>query len=1447
MLAREAAGLPAQPPPKHLFANDQGSYDLPWGTYNPSDLLYGAKDTGKYVPIFGGMVPAETTDQDLNTFLEYASIPADWESDLLASLILTVTGQTGWDWSKAWDVTHNAAVSDQVSPGQAIFAPIFGGKNAIQDRAKLNGSALYNFATGLTDAANTIFLDPLVVGGKAVKAGKLVAATRPLVAERPAEKVAQKLLGAGFSGSTKTEKVDTYLGTKSWTALKDFVNSHDVNEIAALMPNNEYADQIAAAMKMAKDDKEMDYVGRIALGDPEAMKRLTDSHEALASSIDYLNHQMALNLSGAASNPSNPAFRAQIKRLQSALGGQEDLQLWNDRLMTLGQTLDVSTPGGYRLFGRDFGTNARFKQAESRAKESLQRNYTGWLQGTFNTGNPITPVVRMMRAGTAPTGWIDLNRADGDINELSNMLNLTNLDTATKGSLLEDYRKQFTPRGREAAALRAEKAAITAVANRRGYRPEAVDAIVRDYLYRKGLANQYMRESSYSAATYNAGARADVFLVNGVATRLPLHPGQTSDVLRMTDIEQLDEILRKAHVKEGIHNAILTGQDLSKYVGDFISGFWKTSVLLRLGFPIRVLTDDQTRILSKLGALTYSKMWAARGKAAFQNSFFLNVAKGLTGRTMNFDHVMGSGYLPHALGGRIEDAFGAANTPNVFYGMSGSENFWESMVDVNGKSMFKDLSKSGRYRTLGPDDIGYHEAWLHSVNNILMGNPMVREILKGKTDKEIVDFLRRGSPAARKLTKQVPHFAGDPRDWVARVRADVENTLLTHMTPDLGNAALAGNLTLKDLEDVPLAMKPYINGEAIEHNLGGGPVNRFYKNTMNKLYKLLGQMPTDTLSRHPYFVMNYRARIQKLARDIVEVYPEDKVPAWYMTHMEHQAREYALKQTKSLLFDISSRSSIAHTLRFVSPFFSAWQDSMNTWLGLARKDPSLFPRSLSIWNTPNKMGEYERDAQGNVVTDEQGRPKLKSYFGFTIEVTDKDGNPVDDKSLWFLDPEQQVRLQLPSWFGDSVTGGMTVDISKGSLFSIAQGETPWLPGGGPLVNIAAGALLKNKPELEDTLSFILPYGAPRNLLDTVLPASYKNIYQAVWGDSDSQAFAQTQFMVMQSEIIKYQQGLRASKPTWPEIQDRASKMWKLKVASSLVLPFAPAYKSPYQWYIDQYHKYQTMGDPKSPTRAFDTNPDEEFYKKFGDTFYVLTASLDKNVTGIPATKQAFELTKQYADVIAKDPALGRLIVGPAGAGDFSSSVYRWQFDNEVEAGSGVHFREKQTPAEALKQAQQQLGWVKYRQFVNMISAQMNFDGYTEFTDPGAEDYRAARDQYVASLGAENPQWFDDYNTTNRNNMQSRISTFERLVAEPKLTGDYGRQDIHALKDYLDVRRRFVEELKARADEGSKTTLDADKNQDLKEEWAQFQSAMVGGNTMFSDLFYTYLEFDRLQY
>lgn len=1406
-------------------------------------------------------VPKDWTQTAVSATGTALAYPADWTSDLIASTALVVSGQAG-SWDQAFQATNfggDINAPGQVSPGQAITSGLFG-KNILKkdDLAQLQGDAAFNFASGLFDLANTIFLDPLAVGGKVSKLLRLAALTKPITAESKLVSGTQKIIGAGYKGATHAERVTSYLDSSAWNKLWKWKQGKTIDQIAELMPNNEYRTEVAAAIHLAQSKAEMDEVGRIALGDDKAWESLSKSNEQLALGIQQAMIKKSALLRGAKS----PQHKAYLDILDRQISTATDLQEWNDRLLNLGysSSLQMNPIGGARVFGRDIGTGRAFKAAEKRAERNLQSQHSPFSYKSFKAGGPLGPVVqvaRLSRKGTMPTGWLNLNEADSHV-ELRNMLNLTPLGDNVKADLVQKYELAFTPGMRQAAEATATRRAIESIAIKHGYKPDAVNGIVTEYLKRRGEAAKSLQGRAYSSAQ-RGGQTVDILDVDGTPVRLPIHPSQLANVIHLPDVVELDRILGRESTKNIVKAAGNFGVDLTEALGEAMTGFWKTSVLLRLGYPLRVLTDDQARILSYLGGLAFGEMWTKRTASVFRNSFKAT-ADLAHGRRPTWQH-FGQGQLKttnffgqgslKALDRKLEDAFGSADRTNIYFGQSGSGDNWRRDIQVKGLQLYKNMKASGNWVDIIPTDQNIPEhldAWYKAIVNHQIENPLAKRILGGLDDARLIQWLKSPHKDAVKLRREVPYFAADPKDWISRIRHDLDNTLPNQ---EIRNLALSGKLRREDLEAIPLQDRPIVNGPQIEHNTGRGFLNRTYTAAMERIFKVLGEMPTDALSRHPLFVMLYRDRVKSLAKNALEAYgAADAIPQEVISRMEIASRNHALRTVKDVLFDISSRSNTAHVLRFVSPFFSAWQDSMTTWLGLAKRDPSLFPRSVAIWNAPNQVDMYQRDDQGRIIKDDFGQPQMRNYWGWSFEVTDKDGNPIMDKhNIWFMDPEQQIRIQVPEFLAQSMGGASTVDISKGSLFSIAQGETPWMPGGGPFINIAAGEILKAKPEWEGALKWILPYGAPPSMLDNVIPASFKNGWRAVFGDADDQVFAQTQFMIMQSELVKYFNNERRTPPKWDEISDRASRYYKLKAFSSFLLPFTPAYKSPYQWYIDQYHKMQRGIDMADPTQ----NPDQLFYDRFGDTYYVLSKSLDKNNTGIPATKGALALTKKYSDVIAEDPEMGRLIIGPVGDSDFSTSIYRWQFDNEVIPGSGVHFREKMKPFDAIQEAQVSLGWMKYRSVINGLLAIMQPMGYQDFNDPGAEQFKEYKSLITEALAQDNPAWRDAFTLHDDDKMLRRIETFKKWVNEPRFKNDSQRQDMKGLADYLTVRDQFVNALKSRGqvDEITgklkKTSLDAEKNADLKQAWDSVKAQLIGANTRFSDLYYTYLEFDNLQY
>ena len=116
----------------------------------------------------------------------------------------------------------------------------------------------------------------------------------------------------------------------------------------------------------------------------------------------------------------------------------------------------------------------------------------------------------------------------------------------------------------------------------------------------------------------------------------------------------------------------------------------------------------------------------------------------------------------------------------------------------------------------------------------------------------------------------------------------------------------------------------------------------------------LGATPTDVLSRQPYFDWHYTAEVNRLvnlAADQGVAFAPDLA-----RQMEAKARNYALGESKRLLYDLAESSELAHTLRFVSPFFSAWQEVLSRWTSIAVDNPAFVARMHEVWRAPERAG-----------------------------------------------------------------------------------------------------------------------------------------------------------------------------------------------------------------------------------------------------------------------------------------------------------------------------------------------------------------------------------------------------------------------------------------------------------------------------------------------------------
>lgn len=1388
------------------------------------------------------------------------AIPLDYTSDLIASTVLSWRNDTTW--GQGWDITHNAPAARQISPGQAVGL-MFTDVDWRDEKAmeELKSSSWWNFSTGVLDAANSLFLDPLVLGGKAAKAVRVISAERPvdavsqLAKSSPVFKAAEKIRGP-LSEQEKVSRIDGNIDSTNWAKFWEWSRTSDegaINQLPGLR-DNEYGREISHLLKTAQTKDQFDLLGRIGQGEFRALQSLQAQNSALGASAKVMlaQKQSTANL---IKNPlSLPARDLKVAQAKELYANSEEFKVWRDRVIALDQAspnfMADSTVGGFKTPFGEVGFDSRLNRASRRykatqkpltgsTKERIQQA-DGFKEKILQAANPVLPVVRIMqlaRKGSAPQGWADFNRDDW-FNEYENMLSLTPVGEETKAGLRAEAGKADSIGSRAAAGRKAERVAMASIAHKHGYDEAAAQKIIDQTHSIRDVRMQRLRSKAYSATPdENTGLMLDEFMdEDGSIAKLPLHLWQETNYAPVMDVATLDSILKQPHVRNGIQAAMDNGLETTKAVADFMSGMWKSAVLLRLGYPMRVLTDDHFRMLVKLGALTYGDMMV--GREGRLKDLILRRKHGL-------------GTLP-VMGKEFQDALGLSLEESPWPDLISGNASTERELEIESSKWQRRLRGDAVFRTIHNDEPNHLESWLSTLNKSVKFSPPARMVLEGKSRKEIAKWIHTTDEG--RLLKRTTLVGTWTRlegtdGYIARVKADMDNLLPADS--GLREKLLEGKLTTDDLAGAytDASRRPNVAGVTTEYNQGRGPIHQAYKQVVAGLYKRLGQMPTDQLSRNPYFVSMYRSRIRRNAQIMVD--RGQPLTDDLRRQLEKGAREYALRNVRDLLYDVSARSNLANTMRLVSPFFSAYQDSMNTWLGLMRKDPSLFPRSVTIWNAPNQA------------TD-RALP-----LGFQMQVVDADGQPIQqdaDRAWWKPSNDQYVRMQVPDWFANNIlrqnvktksvvidgvkhnVGAMTVDLNKSSLFSIAQGEIPYLPSGGPFVQIPVGMLVKAKPDLANTFKFMLPFGPPSSAIQAALPNAWRQMADTFFGDSSDESFASQMWSVMQAEIAKYNAGDRDTAPKWEEIENRARMMAGLKAFSAFSLPFSTSFRSPFQYFIDTYHQFLRGADPTNPNRIIQ-NADEEFYNRFGDTMYIFTASINKSNTKIPATRAGYQLSQKYADLVADSPELGRLVVGPLANGDFDTAVYRWQQSNEAAPGSGVYHREKLSPEEALKNYKAELGWQQYRKLRNNLEGQAKLEGYDSLHDPGAEQYQAVIDQYVKAQSdpdSGNRVWWEDYSTQDDSKMIRRVQDLQKLV-NSRLVNDPQRNDLRILRQYLQERERLVAQLRMQKDIGEPSTLQAKANEYLLYEWNTVRQTLKDSDTNFADLFNTYLEFDNLQY
>lgn len=1031
-----------------------------------------------------------------------------------------------------------------------------------------------------------------------------------------------------------------------------------------------------------------------------------------------------------------------------------------------------------------------------------------------------------------PRNFVDLHDAAGDA-QVARLLRKARLPIEEQDRLRGLYMAAADPTARNTALAEAEAASIRVLAERHGITDaDEIDKLINQAANGRTAASGQIANSR----KYDGAGRSYIEDVDdkGVTHRIyvPLAATQEFNQFILPDLDAIDEIFKRRGQRISRFGTVTAGatEMLEAY-----QRLWKPSVLLRVGWPIRVVGEEQIRVMSQIGALNTAGRSARAGGRYLAdlgvdaiNNFTQAVRRipkeertfrgGLSADDAAARRGLRLGNM-NIRGLELESSYGTNETFNDIYRSLNSARGSLDPVVKTADQIREGLRREvmGEWQSLEPTMPGYGQAWENAVNHQVGQDAMWKQFLQGKTRDEVKDWL--DTTEGRAYLKRVPHWKRKVDDWLEIAEQTVDDYL---PTDELRALALEGKATIGDLERVvpDAAGRPLVNGAVVLDVKGKTRFAMALGNLRDQTMKVLGGTPTDVLSRNPYFDWHYTEEVKRLvniaADQGVDLTPE------FARYVEGKARNYALGESKKLLYDLADESELGEFLRFVSPFYSAWQEVLTRWTGITVDNPAFVARMHEIWRSPEKAG---------IVTDENGATvhadgTATSALGETVEAgKDRYIN------MRLLATDNAVGKKIFDDLLRHIPGTKrleTATFNKDSLNTILQGA----PGVGPLIQIPLNEVAKARPDLEQSLSWALPFGASQSTLDMILPATARRIKTKAGGEED-RLYSNQLMRIYWDAQVDYNLGKRADAPTYAEAKKKTDSLYNLRTMASFISPVSPTFQSPYQMYIDAYRALKEK-DPE--------NADELFLSQYGDEFFPLTQSLSRSMDGVPPTLEGAAARKKYVDLIEKHPELGGLIVGSEGAGEFVSSVYQSQLSQPLRPGSPDKQRQAFSFEEAQSKPNERLGWIEYSKAMDLIDAERMNRGLANLQVRAARDLADLKRNVIGGLAKKYPEWYAQFSVTDRNAWSRKMDGLRDIAADDRLAG---RAEIRQLRQYLQARETILDELAARKAAGGASTLTSATNIDLAGLWTRITTYLTDANPAFSQLYYRYLERDPM--
>lgn len=698
------------------------------------------------------------------------------------------------------------------------------------------------------------------------------------------------------------------------------------------------------------------------------------------------------------------------------------------------------------------------------------------------------------------------------------------------------------------------------------------------------------------------------------------------------------------------------------------------------------------------------------------------------------------------------------------------------------------LENSADFRRLDPKKLKpeqmqtYFDEYAIRVNHRYRSDPVGQMILKNRPVDEIFRWIT--SPAGSGYRQQMSVFGRrleneqDVLQYIDHLvrRLDYEmprNTKLRQLaldhdvTPGEVMAALKG----RELPVIVGRIADEVPSGILETGKRG--LNKFTEGAM----RILGSIPETKMLRHPFYRNIYDAEQKRLWALAKDQGVDMNLPI-VQNRISRAAHREALKATKETMYTIDQLSNAAVMLRFVSPFFPAWENSMRTWGRIVWNNPAVLGYGNLLWNIPNELG---------MVVDKNGNPVERS------NMLRDEGNYI----VWPAAVGEFLKKDLGPF--NVLTPGQELRTFQQGANVVMPGAEWWFAGLGPAMTIPTAWFLRGKPEDAEVIrnvvgdemfKQIVP-GANANvdLFDAMLPTVARRFKQMLAGETSDSAYIRNYNQIIEDEYIAAQLDNRTlTEADMKKIREKAERFWSWQVGAAGIAPMQSQLMSPYQVQRDAWAR---LIDDESIPYADKVKIFLEQYPGFD----AITRSGSYSETKLQPNLETWQRITKNPDLVnnlyAIDPELVGMF-GNMGSFDepFSYAVYGEYAVSGI-GPEGTKVRRRLTPDEIVRNNEIKDGWRDYW-LVKDAAEQKAIDaGYSSLQVDDAADIRAVLDGAEAKIAERYPAWGEE-----RKLYQDKLPAFiqgARIIAKnAELVGE--DTTVAALRDYLQIRDKVAASL-----------------------------------------------------